>query len=293
MAKFIQVIGKVQTQRFLVIANAPHIEELNTFGIPVVSWKMLVTTKVENCDDVKFEWFVLEKNGSNQRRVVSRSNFFVPAISKLDLWIKVTPRRNNISGIAVEKHLGTILDAPKGEELEPVLLRTKEMDLRRRDNIAFRVATYNVMHDSKLKKLNSYRIPFIYNEELKRINADVFMLQEVDRKVFDWYLQPHLKHIGFNGIFVRNAASSAGLACFFNLKRFELLKSKHVCLGDTFRKGGCSHDLASQYLKIADTDDNEIFRPVRFSLSFFLVSHSHKQIYTVHDTSHRSQRSKA
>jgi mRNA deadenylase 3'-5' endonuclease subunit Ccr4 len=48
-------------------------------------------------------------------------------------------------------------------------------------------------------------------------------LQEVDRKVFERYLQPHLALAGFAGVYTNKAGQVAeGSATFFRTERFEL-----------------------------------------------------------------------
>ena len=258
-----------KTERFSIVLNPPHVEDLNTFATPVVSWNMTPAIKVENCDHVKFEWFVIDEH--SRRRVVSNSKTYSPTnlIANMNLYIKATPVRNSdhVSGLAVEKCIGTVLKAPDLEkEIDPVLFRTRDL-ASKREKGTIRVATYNVMYDSKSKnkktsrESSTYRIPFIVNEELKRIDADVIMLQEVQRKVYDYYLEPNLAREGYEGIFVRSVSSSTGLVCFFKRRKFELMDSHHVCLGDTFREDGTCQDLTSRYFKLIGFDDDEIFRP--------------------------------
>lgn len=64
-------------------------------------------------------------------------------------------------------------------------------------------------------------------------NADIICLQEVDRKVFNYDLQPTLDHLGYESNFsLKGGEVAEGLAFFFNKSRFKKLQCHHLVFSE-------------------------------------------------------------
>lgn len=105
----------------------------------------------------------------------------------------------------------------------------------------FRVVTYNILadlycdSDYTREVLHPYCPPHALSldyrkqlilKELMGYNADIICLQEVDRSVFYYDLQPILSHLGFGGILTLKGEVTEGLGFFYQKSRFKHIYTK-------------------------------------------------------------------
>jgi len=101
-----------------------------------------------------------------------------------------------------------------------------------------------------------YRLPLI-KEELKRGDADIIGLAEVDR--FSDFFEPYLKNLGYNGIYGRNVTGDESsekrkdaVALFYKTSKFELQQHQLITL-----EGGQKSIIVN--LKEKDGGKNNVF----------------------------------
>jgi 2',5'-phosphodiesterase len=103
---------------------------------------------------------------------------------------------------------------------------------------SFRVLTYNLLADQYASKEHSQKVLFAHTpaalldidfrkqrilRQLLNSAADVCCLQEVDQRVFERYLELHMRNAGFVGVHTTKAGQvSEGSAIFFRSSHFEL-----------------------------------------------------------------------
>lgn len=109
-----------------------------------------------------------------------------------------------------------------------------------------RVVSYNILADiyaqTELSKTTLY--PYCpphalhahYRENLVKkevlgYQADLLCLQEVDKALFNYSLQPALDAFGYQGLFRLKGKQHEGLATFYRASRFQLLSQHDVTLG--------------------------------------------------------------
>ena len=61
----------------------------------------------------------------------------------------------------------------------------------------------------------------LFLKEISGYNADLFMMQEVDGKIFDLDLEPLLSEQNMSGVYQKKGTTAEGLATFYNNDRFE------------------------------------------------------------------------
>lgn len=121
----------------------------------------------------------------------------------------------------------------------------------------FRMVSYNILADFYTEtevaknELFSYCPPHALNidyrkqlcvKEILGYNADIMCLQEVDSRIFETDLSLVLYDKGCEGVFTKKPTAGEGIACFYNTKRFKLIDSHNIVLGEVLKNEPyCSH----------------------------------------------------
>ncbi|KAJ3656962.1 hypothetical protein Zmor_015999 [Zophobas morio] len=112
----------------------------------------------------------------------------------------------------------------------------------------FRVVSYNILadlycdSDFTREVLHPYCPPYalsidyrkqIFIKEITGYNADIICLQEVDRKVYTYDLQPLFEQLNYDSDFcLKRGLVAEGVACFFDKNRFRKNSSFRLVLSD-------------------------------------------------------------
>jgi 2',5'-phosphodiesterase len=82
-------------------------------------------------------------------------------------------------------------------------------------------------------------------------NADIICLQEVDRKIYNYDLQPLFEQLNYDSDFcIKGGLVAEGLACFYNKNRFKRLETFRLVLSDELN----SNQLFSDIWEIVETN---------------------------------------
>lgn len=149
------------------------------------------------------------------------------------LKVKCTPKSGSKEGPAIEAFSKNEVEAGPGIcPFETRHLFTKN----RLSNQEFRVVSYNLLADYYADSDYSRTVLFghcpeyalhidyrkqLLMKEITGYNSDLYMMQEVDSKIFDLDLEPLLNEHGLAGIYQKKGTTAEGLATFYNTKRFE------------------------------------------------------------------------
>ncbi|XP_014358348.2 2',5'-phosphodiesterase 12 isoform X1 [Papilio machaon] len=253
-------------QFYEAVFNAPWIININLpksllLGFPVYpeNFETLYTIK-EKCD---FKWYT-GKPVNDQGNVVSdihinwipvgNSYSYVPTSVDVGMKLKLecTPGNNNTIGPAVETISTTLVEAGPG----PCPFETRhQFTASKLKDSSFRCVSYNILADLYCDSdftrsvLHPYCPPYALQmdyrkqlilKELEGYNADIYCLQEVDKKIFNNSLEPFLDSIGLKGLFYKKGKTvSEGLACFYRKSRFEMLEEENILLADAIKTLPC------------------------------------------------------
>ncbi|CAH1369665.1 unnamed protein product [Tenebrio molitor] len=130
----------------------------------------------------------------------------------------------------------------------------------------FRVVSYNILadlycdSDFTREVLHPYCPPYalaidyrkqLFIKEIKGFNADIICLQEVDRKIYNYDLQPLFEQLDYDSDFcIKGGLVAEGLACFYNKNRFKRLETFRLVLSDELN----SNQLFSDIWEIVETN---------------------------------------
>ncbi|ORC93613.1 2,5-phosphodiesterase [Trypanosoma theileri] len=204
-------------------------------GLPAVCSG--ITTLFTSETDVRYEWCIRScgKNEKDSMRVISTDAVFTPLEEHIGnlLLLRVSP--------AGDSDLWTQIDLPPVRSALPYLERWKQTSLPVKAP-AFRVVTYNVLHDEFCSKGSAKKriYPFATDEilsldnrkvriiqELLAYHADIICLQECGKSVFQQFFERTLRHQGYDGHYTnKNGGIREGCACFYKRSRFSLVE-KH------------------------------------------------------------------
>ncbi|KPI93870.1 2',5'-phosphodiesterase 12 [Papilio xuthus] len=253
-------------QFYEAVFNAPWIININLpkcllLGFPVYpeNFETLYTIK-EKSD---FKWYT-GNPVNNQGNIISdihinwilvgNSYSYVPTSVDVGMKLKLecTPGNDNITGPAVETISTSLVEAGPGPC--PFEARHQFTSSILKDS-SFRCVSYNILADLYCDSdftrsvLHPYCPPYALQidyrkqlilKELKGYNADIYCLQEVDKKIFNNSLEPFLNSIGLKGLFYKKGKTvSEGLACFYRQSRFELLEEENILLADAIKTLPC------------------------------------------------------
>lgn len=248
--------------RFEVDSNLPVILATQTFesfrsklfvGIPVV-----VQTTLLHATNAKVSWFLSSNDGGGEKEelVLRNSHAFVPEAHHIgkSLSVVIIPmrgvagRNNRRYGKPEAYKFRNVIEVPPNMPIVSPLrdaFAAKDKSAEQHDKedsetpMLLRVCTYNILADLYVSRKGttdgattyphvkyehvekSRRIPMIV-AELKAYHADIICLQEVDGSVYDAYLQPVLKALGYDGYYSNKASSQReGCAIFWSTSVFE------------------------------------------------------------------------
>ena len=263
--------------RFEVDSNLPVILATQTFesfrskifvGIPVV-----VQTTLLHATNAEVSWFLSsndDSDGEMEELVLRNSHTFVPeahhigkSLSVVILPMRVVAGQNRKYGTPEAYKFHNIIEEPPTmpivSPLRDAFAKDKLLEHEEDSETPrlLRVCTYNILADLYVSRKGttdgattyphvkyehvdkSRRIPMIV-AELKAYKADIICLQEVDGSVYDDYLQPVLKALGYDGYYSNKASSQReGCAMFWNTNVFEEEEALSFNVKDLFAP---SHD---------------------------------------------------
>ena len=234
----------------LVEAGNPSISVVRTFGdftchlYPGVPTLLEVETRL--ADDCRVDWF------ADGRLVHADSRLFVPEECHIgsQISVLVTPHRQDHDGAGCEEaYEFTVPVQPRPDNY---LLAIRSPRWKAPPEHHLRVVSYNILADQNAfdysdpsKVASSYegycttdvlkkerRLPLILHE-LLAYHASVLCLQEVDESIYEAYLQPVLRELGYEGRFdrKRNEGNREGCALFWNVADFEeVLEQQPYCI---------------------------------------------------------------
>jgi hypothetical protein len=254
--------------RFDVDSNLPVILTTQTFesfrsklfvGIPVV-----VQTTLLHATNAEVSWF-LSSNDGTEELVLRNSHAFVPeahhigkSLSVVILPMRGVAEQNRKYGTPEAYKFHNVIEKLPTMPIVCPLRNTfsKHKFLKHEEDSEtprlLRVCTYNILADLYVSRKGttdgattyphvkyehvekSRRIPMIV-AELKTYQADIICLQEVDGSVYDSYLQPVLKALGYDGYYSNKASSQReGCAMFWNTNVFEEEETLSFDMKDLF-----------------------------------------------------------
>ncbi|RNF20509.1 2,5-phosphodiesterase [Trypanosoma conorhini] len=198
-------------------------------GVPAVCSG--VTTLFTSELGIRYEWCLCVTGADEHAsiRVISTDAVFTPLEEHVgkSLLLRVSPEGD--SGLWTQV------------ELPPVLAALPPMDrwkhtLQPAEAPAFRVVTYNVLHDEFCSTNAAKRriYPFATDDilsleyrqsrivqELLAYKADVICLQECGKKVYQQFFERVLRHSGYDGRYTNKSGGvKEGCACFWRRTRF-------------------------------------------------------------------------
>ncbi|XP_013133622.1 PREDICTED: 2',5'-phosphodiesterase 12 [Papilio polytes] len=253
-------------QFYEAVFNAPWIINISLpksllVGFPVYPeyFQTLYTMK----DKSNFNWYA-GKPVNDQGNVISdvhinwipvgNSYSYVPTSVDVGMKLKLecTPGNNNTIGPAVETISTTEVEAGPG----PCPFETRHhFTSSKLKDASFRCVSYNILADLYCDSdftrsvLHPYCPPYALQmdyrkqlilKELEGYNADIYCLQEVDKKIFNNSLEPFLDSLGLKGLFYKKGKTvSEGLACFYRQSRFEMLEDENILLADAIKTLPC------------------------------------------------------
>ncbi|XP_018561321.1 2',5'-phosphodiesterase 12 [Anoplophora glabripennis] len=244
------VVLKILSQEYQVIINSPWVDGialptsiLATFPVYPSKFETVFTDK----DLSVFTWF--KSKNLTEWTTVGNSYILTPSNEEIDHYLKLScvPNNSEFEGPEIEAVSTCRVEASPG--LCPFEIRHK-FTAQRAKGKEFRVVTYNILADLYCDSdytrevlhpyCPAYALKIDYRKqlilkELIGYNADIICLQEVDRKVFNYDLQPTLDHLGYESYFsLKGGEVAEGLAFFFNKNRFKksqchyLVFSEHI-----------------------------------------------------------------
>lgn len=252
-----------------IVINSPWVTKLslpNKFmvGFPVYPNKL--ESVFVDVNESEFTWMtdksetVVSPNGKKKTvvswEVVGNKPIYIPTAKDIGkkLKLKCIPKSNKKIGPEVEIESDSVVENGPG-----VCPFEKRHTLANRllPPGRFRVLSYNILADLyaetdvALAELFSYcprhalKIDYrkqLFVKEILGYNADIVCLQEVDTKIFETDLTFVLQLKGCEGIFTKKLSAGEGVACFYNTKRFKLLESHNIVLGEVLKtEPYCSH----------------------------------------------------
>ncbi|XP_072378791.1 2',5'-phosphodiesterase 12 [Diabrotica undecimpunctata] len=232
---------KVMDKEYDVIVNSPWVDNLSLpmsmlAGFPTYPSKFEVVFTNKEISEFIWSKSVDEKNWT----IVGNDYIYEPSNEDINHYLKLTckPKNEQFEGPTVECVSVCKVEANPGQC--PFELRHQFTKQRTKEN-ELRIVTYNILADLYCDSdftrtvLHPYCPPYALEidyrkqllvKEILGYNSDVICLQEVDRKVFQYDLDPVFNYLGYgSNFFTKGNEVAEGLALFYYKKKFNLLES--------------------------------------------------------------------
>ncbi|CAH1993619.1 unnamed protein product [Acanthoscelides obtectus] len=247
-----QISLRINETTYHVIVNSPWIYALALPACMMADFPVYPSKYDTTYTDKDKSQFLWSKSKNKQTWVHAGEGYiFHPTTEDIGHYLKLSclPRNDRLEGPVAEAISSCVVEAGPGE---CPFERRHAFTKSRVEEKEFRVVTYNILadlycdSDYTRQVLFPYCPPFAlsidYRKELilKEIigyNADMIALQEVDRKVFKYDLEPTLSQLGYDGTLTTKGEEVAeGLAFFTFKKRFNLLRSAKIVFAEQLPK---------------------------------------------------------
>lgn len=230
------VVLQVNGIEYNVIINSPWIETLTLpnsilAGFPVYPLKYEVVNANKDLSD--FIWF--KSTDKKHWSQISKGFIYQAQNNDIDNYLKLVavPRNEKAEGAAIECESKVKVEANPGEC--PFERRHKFCE-ERCTGRKFRVVSYNILADLYCDSDYTRAVLFPYCppyalaidyrkqlilKELIGYNADLICLQEVDKKVYQYDLNPVLSNLNYESVFsLKGGLVAEGVACFYHTSKF-------------------------------------------------------------------------
>ncbi|RZC35729.1 2',5'-phosphodiesterase 12 [Asbolus verrucosus] len=243
-----RIVLNVCNQQYDVIINSPWVSGLAlpnsilaNFPVYPVKFESQYTDRGAS----EFSWFK-SKNKTDWTLIGDRF-IYQPSNGDIDSFLKISclPRNGDLEGPRVEAVSAVQVQAGPG--FCPFETR-HEFTKEKCKGESFRVVSYNILADLYCDSdftrevlhpyCPAYALSFDYRKqliikELTGYNADLICLQEVDKKIYNYDLQPFFEQLGYNSDFcIKRGLVAEGLALFYNRARFKQLETFRLVLSD-------------------------------------------------------------
>nr|CAI5857366.1 unnamed protein product [Callosobruchus analis] len=260
-----QISLSINETNYEVLINSPWIYALALpacmmAGFPIYPCKYdTVFTDKENS---QFSW---SKSKDKQFwEHIDEGYIFKPTTDDIGYYIKLSclPKNQRLVGPMAEAISTCIVEAGPGE---CPFERRHQFTKTRAEGNEFRVVSYNILADLYCDSDYTRQVLFPYCppyalaidyrkqlilKEIIGYNADIIAMQEVDRKVFKYDLEPTLNQVGYEGNLVTKGEEVAeGLAFFTFKKRFRLIRWEKLIFAEQLPKNPLYSGLWSEVQK--------------------------------------------
>lgn len=264
-------IFRFHNKSYEVITNAPQVEFLKLPNCIMKNFVIIPTVSLVNCsiDNCKFQWYrqisAQEKENYIKDGVCMEDSItfdqrnywykicdgliFCPKLEDVAHYIKVVCMPSD--GVRDGPEISSISSTPVelGPSCCPFEKRHELTKLKISDPKKFRFMTYNILADLYADSDYSRSVLFghcpshaldidyrrqLLLKEILGYNADIYCLQEVDKKEFEKTYQPFFGFIGnYSGIFdTKGGQVAEGEATFYHNDKFELIHSHKTLLSE-------------------------------------------------------------
>ncbi|XP_064485164.1 2',5'-phosphodiesterase 12-like [Ornithodoros turicata] len=254
---------EVGSQKYVVSLNAPSVRSIRLPKVIMAGFPVFPHVELEYADVQHSTalWYKSNIRGqsypASETRTVSNMHFvnshegnlsIIPSSSDIGrhLLLVFTPRSSTKHGIPVEVTSSTSIEAGPG----PCPFETRHaFTTSYTEPGRFRCISYNILADvyadTKYTKavLFPYCPPYALDvgyrklllvKEILGYRGDVICLQEVDRKVYQYDLEPLFNASGLNGFYTEKGGNLAeGMACFYRASKFRCLEKESIILSKT------------------------------------------------------------
>ncbi|XP_064212613.1 2',5'-phosphodiesterase 12 isoform X2 [Tribolium castaneum] len=253
------VVLSVCEQEFKVVINSPWISGvvlpssiLAGFPVYPTKFESIYTDKTKS----EFNWF--KSSDKNKWSLVGTGFVYNTNNSDIGAYLKLScvPKSGDLVGPAAEAISPVQVQACPGFcPFESRHQFTKE----KCSGDTFRVVSYNILadlycdSDFTREVLHPYCPPYalaidyrkqLFIKEITGYNGDLICLQEVDRKIYNYDLQPLFEQLGYDSDFcIKRGSVAEGLACFYNRERFKCLETFRLVLSDELNTNSLFSDI--------------------------------------------------
>ncbi|CAH1175936.1 unnamed protein product [Phaedon cochleariae] len=242
------IVFKLLDRNYEVIINSPWVDSMS-LPMSILANFPTYPSKFDTVfTDKELSEFTWSKSVDDTTWThVGKGFIYIPTNEDINHYLKLScvPKNENSEGPTAEAVSVCKVDASPGQC--PFETRHNFTRERARDN-EFRVVTYNILADLYCDSdytrtvLHPYCPPYALDidyrkqlifKEIIGYNADIICLQEVDRKLYQYDLQPVLSHLGYQSkFFTKGNEVAEGLALFFYSKRFNLMESHRLVFSE-------------------------------------------------------------
>jgi len=301
-------IKRIKANKSKIVTDCPYVPQVELYGN-------------EGISDCRFEWFKsknpIDENGHTTEKAkkakkevtvdewvkVADSAFYVPTEADIGHVLKIRCYPMPADGAhcveATSPVTVTALPLGPGEDL-PFLKRQQLTQTPcRPEDSELRVVSYNLLadyySDSDFSRqslfahcphdwLNGeYRRQLVLREILG-YNADVIMMQEVDRKMYRNGLTAVLGASGMSGSQALKKEVPEGLATFWNNSRFKLIQSFHEEFNESLSKEYSLSDIAKLVNDCAPLKEKIEGLKTVYQLTVLVDIHDEKRLVVVANT---------